>query len=302
MPSRRLRWHAPFLFAVSMAALSPAGASTPRLSSTKVEVAPHVYLNVIEAGVATAEAPLVFIPGWSTGADIWSAQIDRFAKTRRVVAFDPRSQGNSTKATSGNTPETRAKDLRELLQKRRIRRPVLVGWSQGVQDVAAYVSIFGSKDLAGIVLVDSTMSKGARAIGDSPANAAMMFDRLTVYQRHQEDYLRAMFGFIISKPQPSAAMAQLVMTGLKTPPTIGAAMLVADLYGQDRSAALDRVSVPVLVIAAGNSPELEAQRAMAAQIPGARFEIVDGASHAVFLDQPERFRAILTAFLDHIAS
>jgi microsomal epoxide hydrolase len=187
------------------------------------------------------------------------------------------------------------------LQKLRIRRPVLVGWSQGVQDVAAYVATFGSKDLAGIVLVDSTMSKGARAIGDSPANAAMMFDRLTVYQLHQEDYLRGMFRFIIGRPQSSAATDQLVTTALKTPPTIGAAMLVADLYGEDRSAALDRVSVPVLVVAAGNSPELEAQRAMAAQIPGARFEVVDGASHALFLDRPDRFRAILTAFLEHIA-
>jgi len=301
MPTRTLRRHALLVFAASLMVPHSAGARTPRPSSTKVEVAPHVYLNVTEAGVAAARAPLVFIPGWSTGADIWSAQIDQFAKTRRVVALDPRSQGNSTKATNGNTPETRAKDLREVLRKLRIRRPVLVGWSQGVQDVAAYVATFGSKDLAGIVLVDSTMSKGARAIGDSPANAATMFDRLTVYQLHQEDYLRGMFGFIISKPQPSAATEQLVTTALKTPPTIGAAMLVADLYGQDRSAALDRVSVPVLVIAAGNSPELEAQRAMAAQIPGAQFEIVDGASHALFLDRPDRFRAILATFLEHVA-
>ncbi len=85
-----------------------------------------------------------------------------------------------------------------------------------------------------------------------------------------------------------------------TPPTIGAAMLVADLYGQDRSGALDAVNIPVLVIAAGNSPEIEAQRAMAARIPGARFEVIDGASHAVFLDQPERFRAVLSSFLTAI--
>lgn len=39
---------------------------------------------------------------------------------------------------------------------------------------------------------------------------------------------------------------------------------------------------------------------MAAQIPGARFEIVDDASHVVFLDQPERFDAILKSFLEKI--
>ena len=94
-----------------------------------------------------------------------------------------------------------------------------------------------------------------------------------------------MFRFIISKPQPDGATGQLIATALQTPPTIGAAMLVADVYGQDRSTALKKVSVPVLVIAAATSPELDGQRKMAAQIPGARFEVIDYASHAVFLDE-----------------
>jgi microsomal epoxide hydrolase len=294
-----MRWQAIALIAASATIVS-VGAHAAAKSGAKVEVAPHVYVSVIEAGTATAEPPLVFIPGWSTGADIWSAQIDAFARTRRVVAIDPRSQGNSSKTTNGNTPETRAQDLQALLRKLGIRRPVLVGWSQGVQDVAAYVAKFGSKNLAGIVLVDSTISQGAHAISASPGDAAKTFERLALYQIRQEDYLRGMFGFIISKPQPDGATDRLVATGLKTPPSIGAAMLVADFYGQDRSAALNEVGIPVLVIAARNSPELDAQRSMAAKIPGARLEVIDDASHAVFLDQPERFRTILTEFLEHI--
>jgi non-heme chloroperoxidase len=296
---RKLRLNVILPLAALALVTSTAGAHSSA-ARARVEVAPHVYLNVIEAGAATARSPLVFIPGWSAGADIWKAQIAAFARNRRVIAFDPRSQGNSTKTTDGNTPETRAVDLHALLQKRGIMRPVLIGWSQGVQDVAAYVAKFGSKDLAGIVLVDSTISQGARAITASPADAAQTFERLAVYQDRQEEYLRGMFGFIIGKPQPDGATEKLIVTGLQTPPTIGAAMLVADLYGQDRSAALNEVSVPVLVIAAGNSPELDAQRSMAAKILGARFEVIDDASHAVFLDQPERFRTILAAFLEHI--
>jgi pimeloyl-ACP methyl ester carboxylesterase len=62
-----------------------------------------VSLRVIKAG--QGGSTLVFIPGWSTGADIWQRQIETFAKTGHVISFDPRSQGESTKTTSGNTPE-----------------------------------------------------------------------------------------------------------------------------------------------------------------------------------------------------
>jgi pimeloyl-ACP methyl ester carboxylesterase len=113
--------------------------SVPALREHKVDVGGNVSLRVIEAGKFRSGAPpaLVFIPGWSTGADIWRRQIDTFAKTNRVIAFDPRSEGESTQTTSGNTPETRAQDLHALLDRLNVRRPVLIGWSQGVQDVAA---------------------------------------------------------------------------------------------------------------------------------------------------------------------
>lgn len=299
MASRNAALYALMLFALGMAAPGMA-ASSPTIATTRVEVAPQTYLRLLEAGKPTARAPLVLIPGWSAGADIWNAQIDAFAGSRRVVALDPRSQGDSTKTTSGNTPEARAQDLHAILQARHITRPVLVGWSQGVQDVAAYVSKYGSKHLAGLVLVDATISHGAKSIAASPQNAAMTFERLALYQARQEDYLRGMFGFIISKPLSKDAIERLVATGLKTPSTLGAAMLVADLYGEDRSDALRSVDVPVLVLAASNSPELEAQRAMARQIPGARFEVIDDASHAVFLDQPELFRQKLASFLEQL--
>jgi microsomal epoxide hydrolase len=275
-----------------------AGAATP--SDMRVQVAAGVELRAIDRGVSNKRPPLVFIPGWSAGADVWRWQIEAFARDRRVIAFDPRSQGESSKIGTGNTPETRADDLHALLAARHVTRPILIGWSQGVQDVAAYVSRFGNAGLAGIVLVDSTIAKGAKTVAATPEAAAATLDRLFLYQTRQEAYLRGMFGFIISKPQRNGVIDALVATGLKTPSSIGTAMLVADLYGADRSRALDKVNAPVLVVAAANSPDRDAQREMAAQIPGARFHVIDDASHAVFLDQPEAFRAVLSEFLAHV--
>ena len=68
--------------------------SASGIRERKVDVGDGVLLRVIEAGQAGLAATLVFIPGWSTGADIWRQQIDRFPPTCRVIAFDPRSQVN----------------------------------------------------------------------------------------------------------------------------------------------------------------------------------------------------------------
>ncbi|HMI41209.1 MAG TPA: alpha/beta hydrolase [Sphingomicrobium sp.] len=262
-----------------------------------IKTADGAQIRVIQAGKQGASPPLVLIPGWSTSADIWSRQIHVFAKDRRVISFDPRSQGESTKVVAGNTPETRAQDLHALLASLGAQRPVLVGWSQGVQDLAAYVEQYGTKDLAGIVLVDAPVSDGAAGIAASPQAAAAQFKMLGIYAAHQQDYLRGMFGAIISKPQPAGLVDGLVATGMKTPPSTGVAMLVADLFGTDRTGAIAKIDCPTLVIAAASSPELAVQQAMAKRIRGARFESVDDAAHAVFLDQPERFDALLGGFL-----
>jgi pimeloyl-ACP methyl ester carboxylesterase len=266
-------------------------------SSHMVDVGNGVSLRVIEAGKPEARPVLVFIPGWSTGADIWRHQIETFAKTHRVIAFDPRSQGESTKTSSGNTPEIRAQDLHAFLERLGVRRPVLIGWSQGVQDVAAYVERYGTKELAGIVLVDAAISDGADGMAARPQETAEQFKMFAIYQAHQQEYLGGMMKAIISKPQDDDAMNGLVSTGMKTPPDIGVGMLVADMFGVNRTSAVKKIDCPTLIIASAKSDELPRQQAAANQIPRAHFEKVDDCAHAVFLDQPDRFDELLKSFV-----
>jgi pimeloyl-ACP methyl ester carboxylesterase len=268
-------------------------------SSRMVEVGDGISLRVIEAGDGPA---LVFIPGWSTGADIWRHQIDKFAKTHRVIAFDPRSQGESTKTTSGNTPETRAQDLHTLLERLGMQRPVLIGWSQGVQDIAAYVEHYGTKELAGIVLVDAAVSDGAGGMVARPQETAAQFKMFAVYQAHQREYLGGMMRAIISKPPSEAAIEGLVSTGMKTPADTGVAMLVADMFGVNRTSALQKIECPTLIIASAKSDELARQQTAAKQIPHARFEKIEDAAHALFVDQPDRFDELVTDFIAKLAT
>jgi pimeloyl-ACP methyl ester carboxylesterase len=282
--------------AVAVRADSPSG-----LRERKVDVGEGVSLRAIEAGQAASAPTLVFVPGWSTDADIWRQQIDRLASTYRVIAFDPRSQGQSTITTNGDMPEMRAQDLHNLLERLGARHPVLIGWSQGVQDLAAYIERYGTHDLAGLVLVDSAVSDGADGISARPEEAAAQFKMFGVYQAHQAEYLRGMMVAIITKPQQPGAIDRLVATGLKTPPAIGVAMLVADLFGVNRTAALKKIDCPALIIASAKSDELARQQAGASQIPHARFEKIEDAGHAVFLDQPERFGEVLEKFVKDLA-
>jgi non-heme chloroperoxidase len=285
------------LIAVICLGSIPARAESKTGSTRMVEVGNGVSLRVVEAGKPGDGSTLVFIPGWSTGADIWHHQIDEFAKTHRVISFDPRSEGESTKTTSSNTPEIRAQDLHTVLERLSVRRPVLIGWSQGVQDVAAYVERYGTKELAGIVLVDAAVSDGADGMAARSQETAEQFKMFAVYQAHQQEYLAGMMRAIISKPQSDDAIKGLVNTGMKTPPDIGVGMLVADMFGVNRTPALKKIDCPTLIIASTKSGELSRQEAAAKQIPRARFEKIDDAAHAVFLDQPGRFDELLNSFL-----
>lgn len=295
MGQRLVGWIAALAVALSM--VPPGVCAAPVLSARFIETAPQVRLRVIDTGPGGDAPALVLVPGWGMSAEIWREQIDAFRKQRRVISFDPRSQGDSSKVLEGNTPEMRARDLHALLAALGLQRVVLVGWSQGVQDVAAYVEQFGSASLAGVVLVDAPVSAGAQSVKAQPEAAAQTFERLALYGAQPQAYARGMLQAIIRRPLPQQDFDRLVANLLKTPTSIGQSMLLADLFGVDRTPALAKLDKPTLVIAAASSPELEAQKAMAAKLPHGRFETIENAGHAVFVDQPQRFDALLARFL-----
>jgi microsomal epoxide hydrolase len=289
---------------ISVVALSPPGLSIAQSATAPrdsfVKVSPNVRIHVRDAGITSTKHTLVLIPGWRLTASIWKEQLATFSRERRVIVIDPRSQGESSKTTEGDTPEQRARDLDVILKQRNAGQVVLVGWSQGVQDVAAYVEQFGTQSVAGIVLVDSTISRGADAIAKGPQFAARQLGLFALYADDPKGYTRGMMRAIIKRRMPPEELDALVAEALKTPTAIGEAMLISDLFGVDRSAALAKFDRPTLVIASSSSQELEAQKTMASSLPQGRIEIMEGAAHAVFVDQPAQFDRLLTSFLSQI--
>jgi pimeloyl-ACP methyl ester carboxylesterase len=257
-------------------------------------------IHYLEAG-ASANAPtLLFVPGWLMTASIWKGQLEAFAARGRVIAIDPRSQGESSKTADGNTPEQRARDLDELLGKLGLAKVVLIAWSQGVQDTAAYVERFGSSRIAGFVLVDAVPAMGSARIDTDPQGTKALLGRLATFAAQPREYVPAVMERVAKKPLPESDKRMLVESAAKTPTSTAIAMLVSDLLTVDRRPALRKFDKPTLVVASSASAELAAQQAMAQIIPHAQFLALEDTAHAVFLDQPSAFNSALAAFLANL--
>src|SRR5580700_2366638 len=257
-------------------------------------------IHYLQSSDASNSRALVLIPGWRLPAYLWKEQLAKFTQTNRVIAIDPRSQGESTKTTDGNTPESRARDLHDVLVQLKISSSVLVGWSQGAQDVSAYLQQFGTDSVAGIVLVDSPVSYGPAEAELHKEFSKAILSNVSIYANHPQEFSEGMVQSLFKKPHPDLDMPSIAKFTLQTPTNTGIAMLISDIFGVDRRPALAKLDKPALVIASGNSPLLDLQKEMAASIPGAKLVVLDGTAHAVFVDDPATFDAALQSFLESL--
>jgi len=256
-------------------------------------------IHYLTAGKMTNEPPIVFIPGFTLSATLWERQLREFSSNRLTIAIDPRSQGESSIMQYGNTPERRAMDLHELVTNLDIARFVIVGWSQGAQDVAAYLGQYGTDSLAGIVFVDSVVSGGPNGI-EARKSFRHILSRLAMIDSHPAEYSEGLVRSIFSRPHPELDMKYLIDESRKTPPSIEIAMLVMDVFGADRRPALKKIDRPTLVISSASS-DLTEQKEMANTIPGALWVVVADAGHALFVDNPEKFDVELTRLLKAVS-
>jgi len=265
-------------------------------TDTLVAVSDGVKLRIVDTQTRDVPA-VVLVPGWSFTADIFKKQLAALGERYRLIAFDPRSQGRSTLLDHANSPDERGEDIANLIATLKLDKPIVVGWSQGVQDVAAYVLEHGTSDVAGLVLVDAPVSGGAPAM--KPEQAAATLGRMPIYVGAQRRYLEGMMSYVFRKPLSPAELDAIVSAAMQTPTSVGVSNLILDLFGKDYREAFPRIEVPTLVIAAGTSPEKDAQ--LAQRIANMTTKVVEGAGHAVFYDDPQAFDAALTAFIDEHA-
>jgi len=268
------------------------------MTESAVPGADGVRIHLLEDGPGDATRTLLLIPGWLTSAGIWRAQIRYFAgRGDRVIAIDPRSQGGSSVVYSHNDPESRARDIRQVISDLHVTNLVLVGWSQGVQDVAAYVSQFGTARISKIVLVDATVSGGPDDVSAHPQFVKTVLGYMALYSHDPAAYARGFMHAIISAPAAAPVMASLVDGFLKTPPAVAIAMQMEDLFTVDRRPYLKKFDRPTLVVVSDRNPFMTEEKRMADRLVNGRFVVIAHAAHAVFFDQPAAFNRALETFI-----
>ena len=288
-------------FLVGCSAVGPQYASaqeskalTPR--SGFVTSPEGIKIHYIEAGriqkVANSPA-LLFVPGWTMPADIWEHQIAYFSKATRVVAMEPRSYGLSGQTTEGNYPEAHARDIKAVLDRLKLRPVVLVGWSLGVDDVVAYIDQFGTDGVTAVVLVDEVLvfqrdSDFMKSYFDFTWN--LQTDRPAATAK----FVREMY----RKPQTDQYLQRITSEAMHTPTNTAIALLDAWVV-HDRAPTLAKLDKPTLIVASsyGGDWALKSQKDTQLRIPGSRLEFFEDASHALFVDDADRFNTVLDGFL-----
>jgi len=247
----------------------------------------NVRLHMIEAGPPTGHT-ILFVPGWTMPAWIWSAQIQAFSGSYHVVAFDPRGQGQSQIAPSGYEPGRRGQDIAEVIANLEPVPVVIVAWSLGVLDTLAYIHTHGDESVAGLVLVDNS-------VGEEPAPIPPPPSRHPARPLPHAEAIRAFVRGMFARPQSEAFLQRLTEASLNTPEAIGRALRSYKYPRTYWREAVYSANCPILYIV---RPRWAAQAAnLARNKPGTESAVFTTAGHALFVDEAGRFDTLVADFI-----
>ena len=103
-----------------------------------------------------AGKPVVLIHGWPLNGASWEKQTAALLEAgHRVIAYDRRGFGQSSKPTVGYDYDTFAADLDKLMTTLDLRDVALVGFSMGGGEVARYLGTRGSERVSKAVFISA---------------------------------------------------------------------------------------------------------------------------------------------------
>ena len=252
--------------------------------------------------------PVVLIHGFPLDGRSWDKQErDLLEAGYRVISYDRRGFGESSRTTIGFDYDTFADDLHQLLEHLDLRDVVLVGFSMGTGEVTRYLGRHGSDRVRKAALL-ATVPPYLRKADDNPEGvdpevfegikAAIVADRPAYFKDFLDNFFNVdvFSGTRISEPAWEAAFAMALQAG---PHAVHACV---DTWGTDFRDDIAAIDVPVLVVH-GTADRVLPYEATAARlpalIPGLTFVTVEGGPHNIAWTHPE---VVNPALLDFIKS
>lgn len=237
--------------------------------------------------------PLILLHGLMANGLCWTGLARALEEEYDVIMPDARGHGQSSKPDYGYQYEDHADDVAGLIDALKLSPPLLLGHSMGGM-TAAVVASRKPNLLRGLILADPTFlsPKVQREVRDSDVAdrhrkiLSMSLDEVVkeAQVRHPNRPLETLELFARARLQTSMAAFDVL-----TPPNPDYRQLVS------------RIEVPSLLLF-GDKGVVSSAIAKELQGINPEFQVeqIQGAGHALHMDQPERFAAIVKRFLRSI--
>lgn len=233
---------------------------------------------------------VVLLHGFGQTARCWGPLAPALARDHEVVRLDAPGHGESS-GVAADLPTT------GRLAAQAGGHAVYLGYSMGAR-MALHVATEAPRSVRALVLlggtpgIDDDAERADRHAADRALAARIRTDGVPAFVDRW--LAQPMFAGLPPEGRFVDERRRNTADGLATSLELAGTGAQAPLW--DRLAAID---VPVLVVAGADDAKYGsiARRTADAIGPGARAELVDGAGHSAHLEQPERFAALVTAWL-----
>lgn len=251
--------------------------------------------------------PVVLIHGFPLNGESWGKQQAALLDAGyRVIAYDRRGFGASSKAGSGYDYDTFAADLHALIEDLDLHDAVLVGFSMGTGEIARYLSRYGATRIAKAAFLgslepyllktdDNPEGAGPQSFFDD-TSAAVRRDRYAFLTGFFTDFynLDETLGSRISQEAVDASIQVANQAGNTA---IAAAPLT---WPTDFRGDIAAITVPALILhgTADNILPIDVTaRRFTTLLPDARYVEIEGAPHGLLWTHGDEVNDALLAFL-----
>ncbi|HOA89034.1 alpha/beta fold hydrolase [Propioniciclava tarda] len=252
--------------------------------------------------------PVVLIHGWPLSGRAWDANVGALTELgHRVITYDRRGFGQSSKPEDGYDYDTLASDLNDLLTELDLHRAILVGFSMGAGEVARYLGTYGGGRLAGAVLAAGiTPGLGITDANPNGAGPQEFFDGLADQcAADREGFLDGFMHTFFSTPTGQKVPEEEVQKALAIAAQGSHTALPAciRIWSTDFQEDLRDCPVPLLVIHGDGDQNVPFEKS-AARIheyaPNAFLDRIPDGPHGINVSDADRFNASLAYFIDRM--
>jgi non-heme chloroperoxidase len=250
--------------------------------------------------------PVVLIHGYPLSGRAWDKQVPVLLESgHRVITYDRRGFGQSSRPVVGYDYDTFAADLATLLEHLDLRDAVLAGHSMGTGEVTRYLSAYGSARVAKGVLV-SPIPPFLLQTSDNPDGVPRsLFDGFVEAARSDmpawmKGFLDNFYNFDTLRGTLVSDQAYQASWNIAAGASATAAVACIPTWATDFRADLARIDVPVLAIHGHDDQVLPISKTTE-RLPGMvkdlEIVVIEGGPHAIPWTHADQVNSSLQKFL-----